>query len=113
MKAIRLFVAALVFGIVGVAGASEKPPAWAVGKFMGVDPEMKAQMGVSVAANGIVFATTIEKNGKQNRFSGRFHHNSLIIGKKVYALEKAPDGIKLINQWRPADRLTMKKMGSN
>src|SRR2546430_2199474 len=111
MNRFRFLVAAAVIALGSIASATEKIPTWLVGKYSGYSSYMKASFGVSISANGLVFGDTQIARKKMYHVNGRYHHNELIIGEKIYGINRRSDGIDLVNMGNPRDTINLKKTG--
>jgi hypothetical protein len=86
-------------------------PTWLVGKYKGYSSYMKASFDVSISANGLVFGSTQIGDKKMYHVDGRYHHNELIIGEKIYGINRRSDGVDLVNLGNSKDVVNLTKNG--
>lgn len=108
MNRFRLLAAA-AFVVAGSLAMADKVPDWLVGKYTGYSSYMKASFGLTVSANGIIFADTQIGDKKMYHVNGEYKHKALFIGKKIYGINKRSWGIQLVNEGNRQDTVDLKR----
>ena len=109
MKRFGLLFAALFITALAMAAGPEKVPTWLVGKYSGYSSYMKASFDLTITANGIIFADTKFEKDKMYHVSGEYKHKALILGKKIYGINKRANGIGIVNEGNRKDVVELKR----
>ena len=109
MKKSRILVAAGLVALGSLAMAAEQVPSWLVGKYTGYSSYMKCNFDLTVSSNGLVFASTKIGDKEMYHCNGEYKHKALILGKKIYGIDKRSYGIEIVNEGNPKDTVDLKR----
>jgi len=104
----RFLLVACLAAVAGAASA-DKIPTWLVGNYKGYSDYMKASYNLEISSAGLVFGQTILSKKAPHDVNGRYHHEELIIGEKIYGVNRRSYGIQLVNEGNPKDTIDLKR----
>jgi len=108
MNRFRLLAAVAALSL-GALATADKIPTWLVGKYTGYSSYMKASFDLTISQDGLVFGRTQIGDKKSYAANGRYHHEELIIGHKIYGVNRRDFGNQIVNEGNRQDTVDLKK----